>query len=72
MRITNKILENFNECSVEVVDCNNSTHRGWFIKIGKEYKLFPFDSIWYVCVYKASHIKSIKHLTNDFEVKGKR
>ncbi len=68
MRITNEILKNFNECPVEVVDCSGSTHRGWFIKIGKEYKLFPFDSIWYVCVYKASHIKSIKHLTNDFGI----
>lgn len=71
MRITKEILKNFDQSAVEVVDCNYSTHRGWFIKINNEYKLFPFDTIWSVYVYKVSHIKSIKHLTNNFEVKDK-
>lgn len=69
-RITNELLNNFNQCPVEVVDCNGFAHRGWFMKINNEYKLFPYDSIWNVYTYKVSHIKSIKHLTNNFEVKG--
>lgn len=69
MRITNEILKNFDQCPVEVVDCNGIAHRGWFIKIDGIYKLFPYDSIWCTYVYRVSHIKSIKHLTNDFEVK---
>ena len=71
MRITNEVLKNFNQCPVEVVDCYNITHRGWFIKIDNQYKLFPYDTIWNVYVYKASHIKSIKHLTNNFDVKDR-
>ena len=70
MRITNEILKNFNQSAVEVVDCNGFAHRGWFIKINNEYKLFPFDDIWSVYVYKVSHIKSIKHLTNNFEIRN--
>ena len=69
MRITSEILKNFDQSAVEVTDCNGSTHRGWFIKIDGRYKLFPYDDIWSVYAYKVSHIKSIKHLTNDFEVK---
>ncbi len=68
MKITDEILKNFNECPVEVVDCKGLAHRGWFIKIDNKYKLFPYNDIWNVYVYKASHIKSIKHLTNNFKV----
>ena len=71
MEITTKTLTNFNQSAVEITDWNNISHKGWFIKIDNEYKLFPFDTIWNVYVYKASHIKSIKHLTNNFEVKEK-
>lgn len=71
MRITNEVLKNFDQSPVEVVDCNGFAHRGWFIKIDNQYKLFPYDTIWNVYVYKVSHIKSIKHLTNNFEVKRK-
>ena len=70
MKITNEILKNFNQCPVEVVDIWNKINRGWLIKIGNEYKLFPFNDIWVVYVYKVSHIKSIKHLTNNFEIKS--
>ena len=70
MKITNKTLINFNQSAVEITDWNNVTRKGWFIKIDNEYKLFPFDTIWNVYVYKASHIKLIKHLTNNFEVKN--
>ena len=66
MGITNEILNNFNQCPVEVVNYNGVARKGWFIKIDNEYKLFPFDTIWNVYVYKASQIKSIKHLTNNF------
>jgi len=70
MKITTKTLTNFNQSAVEITNLNNISHKGWFIKIDNEYKLFPFDTIWNVYVYKASHIKSIKHLTNNFELKG--
>lgn len=68
-RITSELLNNFNQCPVEIVDYNDSTHRGWFIKIDNKYKLFPYDTIWVVYSYRVSDIKSIKHLTNNFEVK---
>ena len=71
MKITTKTLTNFNQSAVEIIDWNNISHKGWFIKIDNEYKLFPFDTIWNVYVYKASHIKSIKHLTNNFELRNK-
>ena len=70
MKITTKTLTNFNQSAVEITDWNNVSRKGWFIKIDNEYKLFPFDTIWNVYVYKASHIKVIKHLTNNFELKG--
>ena len=70
MKITIKTIINFNQSAVEITDWNNISHKGWFIKIDNEYKLFPFDTIWNVYVYKASQIKSIKHLTNNFELKG--
>jgi len=70
MKITTKTLTNFNQSAVEVTNLNNISHKGWFIKIDNKYKLFPFDTIWNVYVYEASHIKSIKHLTNNFELKG--
>lgn len=71
MRITREVLKNFNQCPVEVVDCYGVAHRGWFIRIDNKYKLFPYDTIWTIYGYKVSDIKSIKHLTNNFEVKGK-
>lgn len=71
MRITKEILNNFNQCPVEVIDCYGIVHRGWFIKIDNQYKLFPYDTIWVVYCYKVSDIKSIKHLTNNFEVEDK-
>ena len=70
MKITTKTLTNFNQSAVEITNLNNISHKGWFIKIDNKYKLFPFDTIWNVYVYEASHIKSIKHLTNNFELKG--
>ena len=71
MRITNEILKNFNESAVELTDLNNNTRYGWFIIRKNDYLLLPFGTIWNTYSYKVSHIKSIKHLTNNFEVKGK-
>lgn len=70
MNITKETIKNFDESAVEIVDYLNNVHRGWFIIKNYRYKLFPFDTIWAVYTFKLSHIKSIKHLTNNFELKG--
>ena len=67
-RITKEILKNFNECAVQVVDTYNNSHLGWFICNKGKYKLFPLNTIWETYTYKVSHIKSIRHLTNNFKV----
>ena len=69
MRITSTTIKNYNEHAVEIIDWNNTIRKGWFIKIDNQYKLFPFDDIWNVYVYKPSQIKSIKHLTNGVVLK---
>ena len=66
--ITKEILKNFNECAVEIIDCDNKVNRGWFINIDGRYKLFPFDTIWETYVYTVGAIKSIKHLTNNLQI----
>ena len=68
-KLTKETIKNFDESAVEIVDCFNNVHRGWFIIKNYRYKLFPFDTIWTVHTFKLSHIKSIKHLTNNFELK---
>ncbi len=69
MKLNKETIKNFIECPVEIIDCNNKVNKGWLIQKDDIYKLLPFDTIWNVYVYKISHIKSIKHLTNNFQLR---
>lgn len=67
-RLTKETINYFNECAVEIVDCNNKVYKGWFVKVGNDYKLFPFDTIWCKYQFSLCTIKSIKHLTNNVQI----
>lgn len=67
--ITIKKLECFVKSAVELIDIDGEVHYGWFIKDGNKYELYPFDSIKNIYAFKASHIKSIKHLINGYEIR---
>ena len=68
--ITKKKLENFLDKPVKLVNFEDGTFYGWFVKRDNVYLVLPFD--WCnQCIYgfRASHIKSIMFLTNGLEVK---
>lgn len=69
--ITREKLNNYLYSAVELEDCNNCIKKGWFVpdKIKNQYALLPFIDIWHIYVYRISHIKRIKFLTNGYEIK---
>lgn len=66
--LTKETINYFNECAVELTDCNNQVYKGWFVKVGKYYKLFPFSTIWGTYSFTLGTIKAIKHLTNNVQI----
>ena len=71
LKLTRKNIECFNLCAVSLVDIDNHKREGWLVIDYEkdEYKILPFDDIWNIYNYKFSHIKSIKHCTNGYELK---
>lgn len=69
--ITSKKLENFINMPVKLIDCDDRILYGWFIKgtMKYYYVLLPFNDIWNTYSFRASHIKSIKFLTNGYEIR---
>lgn len=67
--ITIKKLECFEKSAVELIDIDGGIYQGWFIKDGNKYELYPFNNFTAIYIFKASHIKSIKHLTNGYEIR---
>lgn len=67
--ITKKKLENFLDKPVKLVDLEDETFLGWFVKRGNVYLILPFDWHQSIYVFRASHIKSIMFLTNGLVVK---
>lgn len=69
--MTRKKLQNCLFQAVELTDCDGITKKGWLIPVYhyKDYCLLPFDDIWHTYIYKVSHIKKIKFLTNGYEIK---
>ena len=60
-------LKKFLGHAVELVDSHNRTYQGWLIKEGRFYNLYPLGDIWHIYTYLASHIKTIKFLTNGYK-----
>ena len=69
--ITSKKLENFINMPVKLTNYDDTNFYGWFIKGTMKYYyiLLPFTDIWNTYSFRASHIKSIKFLTNDYEIR---
>lgn len=68
--ITKKKLENFLDKPVKLVNFEDNTFYGWFVKRDNVYLVLPFDwSNQSIYGFRASHIKSIKHLTNEYEIR---
>lgn len=67
--LTKKKLENFLDKPVKLVDFEDATFYGWFVKRDNTYLVFPFDWTHHIYGFRASHIKSIMFLTNGLEVK---
>jgi len=67
--VTKKKLENFLDNPVKLVNFEDGTFYGWFVKRDNVYLVLPFD--WHQRIYgfRASHIKSIMFLTNGAVVK---
>lgn len=68
-KITKTNLKNLDLCCVEITDINNHKEKGWLVIRDNNYFLLPLESIWYRRIYKISHIKSIRVLTNGLELK---
>ena len=54
-------------CRVELTDFENEKYVGWLIPSpynNKEYMIMPIKDLLYTVSFKASMIKSIKHLSN--------
>lgn len=66
--MTKEEIKNFNESAVEIKDKDGYISKGWFVIVDGEYKLYPFDTIWFIHKYTLGGIKFIRHLTNDYEI----
>lgn len=67
--MTKERLENFLYNPVKLVDSENETFSGWFVKRDNVYLVLPFDWHQFIYGFRASHIKSITFLTNGAVVK---
>ena len=68
-KITKTNLKNLDLCCVEITDTNNHKEKGWLVIRDNNYLLLPLESIWNRRIYKISHIKSVRILTNGLELK---
>ena len=68
-RLTKENIKDMDMVAVIVTDIENNQDKGWFIVRGNNYYLLPFNSIWRRRLYKWSHIKTIKYLSNGVEFK---
>lgn len=68
-KLTKNNIKNLDLCCVEITDINNQKDKGWLVIKNNDYLLLPLVSKWYRRIYKISHIKSIRVLTNGMEYK---
>lgn len=55
---------------VDLVDCDDVTHRGWIVPIHKnEYAILSLNDGDHIHVFRASHIKSITFIRNGYTLK---
>ena len=69
IKLNRETIVNFDLKPVEVTDIHGEKWRGHFVIRGKKYYVLPFNDFFTTYVFHLSHIKAIKHLTNNVVIK---
>ena len=72
IKLNKETIRNFDLSAVELIDINNVRYQGHFIikneRTRCKYLLLPFNNYFTSYAFSLSHIKSIKHLTNNVAI----